>query len=757
MPHLHRRLLAPCLLFWIVSAGFWLPAAATPTVQAAPPITATPAYYYDHETAFILNFAVDPVYGGMYTAVDANGSSTDAAVSPIPESVWGSPPGTIFGADKSHIGQGVCIRYLIGEYQRVTVSGEGLGGINAVLAGMQPVGQPLTTPLDLLRVAQRCADFIPKMEITVADQLLKTDYPDRLFYWGYTNRQGNGNFLDDSASRTTGSAARSESAVSWSLAELALALKEAGRPQSEWQPYVDSALRWWNWRKTTAMALPPYGDSTKPRVGGPCSQANLNPNNCIAGIGRDVFYGPLGILLTLITGNPVYRDGDGTKMKDGKPYGALPYANSILKTGDTPELNGGAPYYIPIDPLQSDAYVTGHARAIMYALMLQRQIGTPQDRDQYWDFGTSPALTGNFPNYSVRPATDAEFTSRADVPFGHRSGREIYAGTQRSDWFYYTFGQDPRAPYMLEPGSTAPANLTQEKFGRVAIDLWYASIDQFWDATAGQQAWFEAKGKPYKPCFSGGTEVPLGAWLKPQIADKVHTLNADGSATVTVSGVRTQDFPYLSWKFRGGQIATVEVVYSFDQGATWTALTATSSDPTTFLATIPKPAVPGKVFYYARVKDTYGNWTAFPAGTENWNTLGQSQGIAVNTAQTYNVPAGGNAVTLTSFTATHQTSAVNIAWSTASEVDSLGFALYRSTDGQRATATKVTPTLIPAKGQPGQGANYTWRDDAAPSDERLSYWLVETERNGTTREYGPVRTQRAGPSAGLRIYLPMVK
>ena len=755
MPQLKTgRIAHYLLLVSLIAIGLFAPAGSVPIIQAAPPATATPAYYYDHETAFVINFAIDPVNGGIYTAVDANGSVTDSVVSPIPDAVWGAPAGSIYGVDKSHIAQGVCIRYLITEYQRVTISGSGIGGINAALAEIQPAGKPLTAPLDLLRLAQKCADFVPKMEIK--DQAL-TSIPNRLFYWGYTNQTGTGGFLDDSASQLDSSASRAESAVAWSLAELALAMKNANRPQAEWQPYIDGALRWWNWRKTTATALPAYGDPTKPRIGGGCNQPNLNPNNCIPGIGRDTFYGPLGLVLSLITGDPVYRIGDGTKMTDGKPYGAAPFADSIFGTGTTPTLNAGPPNYVAVDPLQNETYVSGYARAIMFALYQQQGYGTLQDRDQYWDFGTSPALQGDYPNYSVRPANDTEFSAAAGTPFGHRSGRELYAGTQRSDWFYYTFGQDPNAPYMLDPFSTSPRDLTTENFGRGADALWYAALNQFWDETPGQKAWFEAAGKPYKPCFSGGTEVPIGAWLKPAIADKVHTLNADGTATVTVSGVRVRDFPYLSWTFRGGQINTVEVVYSFDQGKTWTALTTNSTDPTTFVATIPKPSKGGLVNYYARVKDSYGNWTAFPDGTENWNTLGQSQGIAVNLAQRYTVPSNAAAISLTGFSATRQGSAVNIVWSTSSEVDSLGFTLYRGADGQRSSATRITPTLIPATGQAGQGAAYTWRDTAAPDDERLSYWLVETERSGATNEYGPVRAQRSAPSgAGTRLYLPLV-
>lgn len=209
-----------CSLLSLVSGVVLRPAA----VQVAPSTTATPSYFYDRKTAFILNYAIDPLHGGMYTAVNTDGSQLGLLSVPV----WGAPANTVRGTDKNGIGQGV-FRYLITEYQRARVTG--VAGINAHVKGA-----PLADPAALLDRATACADFvIAHLEIPAAAQP-GTIYPNRLFYWGYANQAGTSDYADDAAA--TGSAARSESTIAWSLAELALALRSAGRPSAQWQPYL---------------------------------------------------------------------------------------------------------------------------------------------------------------------------------------------------------------------------------------------------------------------------------------------------------------------------------------------------------------------------------------------------------------------------------------------------------------------------------------------------------------------------------------
>jgi uncharacterized repeat protein (TIGR01451 family) len=98
-------------------------------------------------------------------------------------------------------------------------------------------------------------------------------------------------------------------------------------------------------------------------------------------------------------------------------------------------------------------------------------------------------------------------------------------------------------------------------------------------------------------------------------------------------------------------------------------------------------------------------------------------------------------VVLTSFTTRYDYAARGIAvsWETALELDSWGFHLWRSANGRRENATRVTPTIIPARGGPYSGASYSFLDRTARPGLSYSYWLEEIEIGGGRYEYGPTR------------------
>ena len=118
-------------------------------------------------------------------------------------------------------------------------------------------------------------------------------------------------------------------------------------------------------------------------------------------------------------------------------------------------------------------------------------------------------------------------------------------------------------------------------------------------------------------------------------------------------------------------------------------------------------------------------------------------------------PIAPTAVTLSSFTAQRQPGGVLVAWATASENDTWGFEIFRSEDGTRAHATRVTPEPIAAQGRGQGGARYTFLDTGAPTAAPASYWLVETENGGATHEYGPVVAQPLGLLSGWQVFIPM--
>lgn len=97
-------------------------------------------------------------------------------------------------------------------------------------------------------------------------------------------------------------------------------------------------------------------------------------------------------------------------------------------------------------------------------------------------------------------------------------------------------------------------------------------------------------------------------------------------------------------------------------------------------------------------------------------------------------------VKLTSFTARGQQGAVALAWTTASEVNNLGFNLYRATSpsGRR---SRVNAQIIPTKTYPGSpaGASYTYSDRAVKKGLTYYYWLEDIGADGSRGLHGPVK------------------
>ena len=118
------------------------------------------------------------------------------------------------------------------------------------------------------------------------------------------------------------------------------------------------------------------------------------------------------------------------------------------------------------------------------------------------------------------------------------------------------------------------------------------------------------------------------------------------------------------------------------------------------------------------------------------------------------IPPGQTAISLSSFTATRRPGGVSVNWVTASEINTWGFHLYRSADGSRTGAVRVTAMIIPGQGRGQGGAVYSWFDHDAQPGVTYSYWLQEVELNGSTHEYGPA-TAGSSPASQHSIFLPV--
>lgn len=106
------------------------------------------------------------------------------------------------------------------------------------------------------------------------------------------------------------------------------------------------------------------------------------------------------------------------------------------------------------------------------------------------------------------------------------------------------------------------------------------------------------------------------------------------------------------------------------------------------------------------------------------------------------------AVTLTSFTAewagggqaeVSQGQGVVLRWETASEIDNLGFNIYRAPK-KKGPWTKLNEQLIPSQVPPGSpvGATYEWTDSGAVAGGKYFYLLEDVDVHGTATQHGPV-------------------
>ncbi len=113
------------------------------------------------------------------------------------------------------------------------------------------------------------------------------------------------------------------------------------------------------------------------------------------------------------------------------------------------------------------------------------------------------------------------------------------------------------------------------------------------------------------------------------------------------------------------------------------------------------------------------------------------------------------ALDLLRFTATDHANGMLIAWETSSERDTWGFHLWRSVDGQRSNAVRITATPIVARGRKTSGATYNWLDTDVEPGKRYTYWLEEIENSGIRRMYGPASS--VSLTTQHTVFLPLVR
>ena len=94
-----------------------------------------------------------------------------------------------------------------------------------------------------------------------------------------------------------------------------------------------------------------------------------------------------------------------------------------------------------------------------------------------------------------------------------------------------------------------------------------------------------------------------------------------------------------------------------------------------------------------------------------------------------------------------------IEWSTASELDTVGFNIYRS-DKPADPGVLVNDDLIPAKDDAQAGADYKYTDQDITPGTVYYYYLEDVSSDGTRHINGPVEA-KAQTSGGL-VWIPVV-
>ncbi|MBI4790624.1 MAG: hypothetical protein HY782_26645, partial [Chloroflexi bacterium] len=80
---------------------------------------------------------------------------------------------------------------------------------------------------------------------------------------------------------------------------------------------------------------------------------------------------------------------------------------------------------------------------------------------------------------------------------------------------------------------------------------------------------------------------------------------------------------------------------------------------------------------------------------------------------------------------------ITVQWTTASEVNTAGFNLYRG-ERKEGPFTKINPQLIPASNDSLVGGKYRFQDANVTPGQTYYYQLEDVETGGATTRHGPI-------------------
>ncbi len=205
----------------------------------------------------------------------------------------------------------------------------------------------------------------------------------------------------------------------------------------------------------------------------------------------------------------------------------------------------------------------------------------------------------------------------------------------------------------------------------------------------------------------------------------------------------------------GAGVADGDLVWEYWNGTAWTSLesvggfndqtrsfkqsgTVSWQDPPTWA---PYSVNGGPDLYYVRIHlPALTSYSTIPVEglIKTDILLLQYCGEITALAQEFVIgPPVPTAVTLSSFSAAARDSAVDLSWTTASELQNLGFHLYRA-DSEDGRYARITAAVIPGLGTSAHGANYRYVDSGRSNGTTYFYKLEDIETTGKTTLHGPV-------------------
>ena len=313
----------------------------------------------------------------------------------------------------------------------------------------------------------------------------------------------------------------------------------------------------------------------------------------------------------------------------------------------------------------------------------------------------------------------------------YQNGVPVGTTTTNASGFYSFTNLTPGVPYSVSFGLPGGFAWTQPTVG-------ITTTDSNADSTGGTTPITLASGE-YNPTIDAGVisslkldKVGTGSGMNGAIGkDKLitYTIVVSNTGAGAISNV-TVDDPLMATQSYAGRSTPPPVSTN---PLKWNLGTLNAGEAKTIVFVVNAIVNTGTLTNVAYVNGPLGNRQILMAQDDA------------------NIPFAPDVVALMRFDAKHEKGGVKVIWQTSQEVNTFGFALYRSETSDRNAAVLATAELIPAQGR--TGGMYAWLDVNAKANKRYTYWLIEAETTGAMNEYGPVQTDAGTSGTAVVIAL----